>query len=179
MEKSREIVERYMGAYYSGNLEGAGAFLARNLRCTGPGAHFESADAFIRGSAHAAKALRGHEIRKVFVDGDDVCVFFDVLLLLSGQLERTEMVSWYRLGGGQIVSIQTLFDTAPFRRPAGGPKEETASDPVCKMTVVKARAAATRSYEGTVYYFCNPGCADTFEKSPERYLAEAAVKTAN
>lgn len=80
------------------------------------------------------------------------------------------MVTWYRSHGGQIVSIYTLFDTGPFRPPTGVSTEATAIDPVCKMTVVKAGAAATRSYKGTPYYFCNPGCADTFERDPERYL---------
>lgn len=96
MEQSREIVERYMSAYYSGDVEGAGAFLAKDLHWTGPGAHFESADAFIRGSAHGAKALRGYEIKKVFVDGDDVCVFFDVLL--DHQVKRIDghLVSFAR-----------------------------------------------------------------------------------
>lgn len=168
VDQSREIVEQYMSAFYSGNLEGAGAFLAKDLHWTGPGAHFKSADAFIRGSAHAAKALNGHEIKKVFVDGDDVCVFFDVLL--AHQVERMAMVNWYRLSGRLIVSIYTLFDTGPFRAPTSVSTEQTAIDPVCKMSVVKAGAAATRSHEGELYYFCNPGCADAFEQNPERYL---------
>lgn len=168
MDQSREIVERYMDVYYSGNVEGARAFLAADLHCTGPGVHFHSADAFIRGSAHAAKALRGHEIKKIFVDGDDVCVLFDALL--NHEVEKMAMVAWYRLDGERIVSIQTLFDTGPFRSPASASSEATAIDPVCKMTVVKAGAGATRSYKGTSYYFCNPGCADTFAQNPERYL---------
>lgn len=167
MDQSREIVERYMRAYFSGNVEGARVFLARDLHWTGPGAHFESADAFIRGSAHAAEALRGYEIRKVFVDGDDVCVFFNVLL--EHTVERMAMVSWYRLHGGRIVSVDAIFDTGAFRPLTRGSSEETAIDPVCKMIVVKAGAAATRSYEGRPYYFCNPGCADTFDRDPERY----------
>lgn len=168
MDKSRDIVDRYMSAYYSGNVEGAGAYLAKDLHWTGPGAHFDSADAFIRGSAHAARALRGHEIRKIFVDGDDVCVFFDVLL--DHQVKRMAMVNWYRLGGGRIVSIHTLFDTGPFRPRSGISIEETAIDPVCEMAVVKAGAAATRSYKDVLYNFCSPACADTFEQNPERYL---------
>lgn len=66
------------------------------------------------------------------------------------------MVTWYRLHRGQIVSIHTLFDTGPFRLPTGVTTEATAIDPVCKMTVVKAGAAATRSYKETPYYFCTP-----------------------
>jgi len=47
---------------------------------------------------------------------------------------------------------------------------DTAIDPVCGMTVVKATAKATYEYKGTTYYFCNPGCKDAFAKEPEKYL---------
>jgi YHS domain-containing protein len=53
---------------------------------------------------------------------------------------------------------------------------DTAVDPVCGMTVVKANAKATFDYKGTTYYFCNPGCKDSFVKDPEKYLkAQAAA----
>jgi len=51
---------------------------------------------------------------------------------------------------------------------------ETAVDPVCGMTVVKATAKATYDYKGTTYYFCNPGCKEAFAKEPEKYLKAQA-----
>ena len=39
------------------------------------------------------------------------------------------------------------------------------------MSVDPATAAATREYNGTTYYFCNPGCAAKFEQNPTQYLA--------
>ena len=51
---------------------------------------------------------------------------------------------------------------------------DTAVDPVCGMTVVKANAKATFDYKGTTYYFCNPGCKDAFAKEPEKYLKAQA-----
>ena len=51
---------------------------------------------------------------------------------------------------------------------------DTAIDPVCGMTVVKATAKATYEYKGTTYYFCNPGCKDAFAKEPEKYLKAPA-----
>lgn len=46
-------------------------------------------------------------------------------------------------------------------------------DPVCKMDVDEAKAAATSSYQGKTYYFCAVGCKKTFEQNPEKYLAAA------
>ncbi len=51
---------------------------------------------------------------------------------------------------------------------------DTAVDPVCGMTVVKADAKATFDYKGTTYYFCNTGCKDAFAKEPEKYLQAQA-----
>lgn len=55
---------------------------------------------------------------------------------------------------------------------------ETAIDPVCGMTVTKAKAAATFDYKGTTYYFCSTGCKDSFAKDPEKYLRAAQEKAA-
>jgi YHS domain-containing protein len=44
-------------------------------------------------------------------------------------------------------------------------------DPVCKMDVDPARAAAQSSYKGVTYYFCCVGCKRSFDREPEKYLA--------
>ncbi|MCX6570997.1 MAG: YHS domain-containing protein [Candidatus Aminicenantes bacterium] len=53
---------------------------------------------------------------------------------------------------------------------------DTAIDPVCGMTVVKATAKATYEYKGMAYYFCNTGCKEAFAKDPEKYLKAQAEK---
>jgi Cu+-exporting ATPase len=46
-----------------------------------------------------------------------------------------------------------------------------AKDPVCGMTVDRARAADRVDHEGTTYYFCSRGCGAKFRADPGRYLA--------
>ncbi len=46
-----------------------------------------------------------------------------------------------------------------------------AVDPVCKMTVEPAKAAAQSTYRGQTYYFCAAGCKQQFDKEPEKYLS--------
>lgn len=53
---------------------------------------------------------------------------------------------------------------------------DTAVDPVCGMTVTKAKAAATFDYKGTTYYFCSTGCKDSFAKEPDKYLKASQDK---
>jgi P-type Cu+ transporter len=52
----------------------------------------------------------------------------------------------------------------------GGPSMTV--DPVCKMTVEPARAAAQSSYRGQTYYFCAVSCKQQFDKEPEKYLSK-------
>ena len=48
-----------------------------------------------------------------------------------------------------------------------------ATDPVCKMVIDEATAAATSEYKGQTYYFCAMGCKNAFDAEPEKYLAAA------
>ena len=44
------------------------------------------------------------------------------------------------------------------------------TDPVCGMHIDPTTAAGQWEYNGTRYYFCNPGCLQRFEADPEKYL---------
>jgi YHS domain-containing protein len=171
MRQEKETVEQYLHAFYTGDSATARRYLADDLMFSGPSASFSSADAFLRASAHVGSRVRAVHTRKLFVAGSDVGVFLE--LVLDDPLGTVPVAEWYHLDGEQIASIRTILDTAPFLARSRAPTTETAVDPVCHMTVEKQSAAATRAHEGTLYYFCNPGCADAFADEPDRYLAAA------
>jgi Cu+-exporting ATPase len=62
-------------------------------------------------------------------------------------------------------------DTARIERSDSRGGGKMAVDPVCKMTVEPARAAAQSTYRGQTYYFCAVGCKQQFDKEPEKYLS--------
>ncbi|MGC2459156.1 MAG: YHS domain-containing protein [Gallionellaceae bacterium] len=49
-----------------------------------------------------------------------------------------------------------------------------ATDPVCKMNVIPAKAAAKESFAGQEYYFCSDTCHKSFVAKPEKYIRIAA-----
>jgi Cu+-exporting ATPase len=55
-------------------------------------------------------------------------------------------------------------------RPEKG--ETMGLDPVCKMEVNPASAAAQSEYEGQVFYFCSKECKRKFDANPTQYLDE-------
>ena len=48
-----------------------------------------------------------------------------------------------------------------------------ATDPVCKMKVEPAKAAAKADYDGQVYYFCSAACHKAFTEEPQKYAGGA------
>lgn len=55
---------------------------------------------------------------------------------------------------------------------ANGNQSAPAKDPVCGMSVDPATAAATREYNGTTYYFCNPAAPPSSSRTPPNTLPE-------
>ena len=43
-------------------------------------------------------------------------------------------------------------------------------DPVCGMDVDIATSKLTFEHEGTIYWFCGPGCRKAFVGDPAKYL---------
>jgi len=78
MNNAGEIVERYFTALYAGDLETARQYLADNVSFRGPAASFSGADTYLKATQHAVRALKRVDKRKVFVDGSDVCILFDL-----------------------------------------------------------------------------------------------------
>jgi len=46
-------------------------------------------------------------------------------------------------------------------------------DPVCWMDVARKSIAGKSEYQGKTYYFCSPGCKETFDSDPEMYVDES------
>lgn len=71
---------------------------------------------------------------------------------------------------------ETAPDThqQPTSESTGG---RQAVDPVCGMTVDPEQAAATAQDNDQTYYFCSPGCRDTFQGQSNQYVAPSLTST--
>ena len=78
-----------------------------------------------------------------------------------------------------ILLVATLAFAAVLGAVAQQKSDDKAIDPVCGMTVPKAKAAATFDYKGTKYYFCSTGCQEAFAKDPEKYIQPQKSKAAD
>jgi len=115
----KEVVMSYIGALDSQKYEEALALLHDNVRIRGPaGETFGKPLDFIE----MLRKYRGrYDVKKVFADGSDVCVLYD----LSTAGPTVFMSSWYQVRDGKITSINSVFDPRAFGSPpAKGPGRE-------------------------------------------------------
>ena len=106
--ESKQIVLSYIKALDKQDYVEAASYLDGAVRIKGPGGEsFGSSKDFIG----MLKQYRGkYDLKKVFVDGKDVCVIYDFITPIA----KAIMCSWYGIEGGKINVVQTIFDPAPF-----------------------------------------------------------------
>jgi len=73
----RTIVERYFTAWTSNQVDDAYSLLAKDLAFRGPGATYESAEAFRPGLTAFAAMTKGARISELVVAGDHVAMTYD------------------------------------------------------------------------------------------------------
>ena len=77
----------------------------------------------------------------------------------------TVMVSkWSGVKGVLTPEIEKIISRGQ------SPEIRTAVDPVCNMLVDPATAPVNADYGSKTYYFCNPGCKETFSRDPGKYV---------
>jgi len=108
VEEPTNVVMSYISALDRHEYDEALGLLHENVRIRGPaGEAYGKPLDFIE----MLRKYRGkYDIKKVFSDGSDVCLWYD--LKTTGP--TVFMSSWYQVRDGKIVSIQTIFDPRAF-----------------------------------------------------------------
>ena len=52
------------------------------------------------------------DLKKVFVDGDDVCVLYE--MVTNTPAGTAFIAEWYQVKGGKIAALRAVFDARPF-----------------------------------------------------------------
>jgi hypothetical protein len=113
-KSAKEIVMKYFEAITERrDFKTARSYLKDNVSYVSPLNSFDRAEPYLKynESLHLPKP----DIKKVFTDGDDVCLLYDITLTTP---PPTVFVSaWCHVDGGKISSIRLLFDPRPFVQP--------------------------------------------------------------
>lgn len=107
-ESAKDVVLSYIRGLDSHDFAVAKGYLNDDIKIRGPdGEAFSDPAEFIEMlQKHRGK----YDVKKVFVDGDDVCLLYDYVAPHASAF----MCSWYQVREGKITSIQTIFDPRAF-----------------------------------------------------------------
>jgi ketosteroid isomerase-like protein len=109
-QTAKAVVARYFAAFGSGDISGARQLLADDLSFNGPFDTFNKADDLIKALGALAPVVKGMQERKVFVDGDDVATFYDMITPMGA----SPIAEWHHVKDGKIDAIRVYFDPRPF-----------------------------------------------------------------
>lgn len=109
----KTIVTSYITALSEEDFKTARSYLDDNLSFQAPIAAYDNADAYFAGNEQLREKFGvrpTYEIKKVFVDGNDACVFYE---LHPGSLTLS-VCAWFKINNGKITSIKVVFDPRPL-----------------------------------------------------------------
>ena len=111
--ESARIIEAYFKAFEERNFDQVRACLSESFSYTGPTARFDSPDSFLENIWHVGQILHRIEIRKTFVEGDNVCSILNFHVHLD-EPRRVPVVQWAIVTEGEIASIEVFFDATEY-----------------------------------------------------------------
>jgi ketosteroid isomerase-like protein len=111
MTDASRVAEEFFDAWTGKDFGRARELLHDEIRFEGPIDRFDNADAYLQSLQGLSQIVTGVERRKVFVDGDDVCVIYD---MHTGPVPDARIAEWYTVRDGKIAAASVVFDARPF-----------------------------------------------------------------
>ena len=112
MSNAKEIVEKYKEAVGRKDFIAARKLLHDDLAFQGPIETLNKADDYVASISKLANIIQRTEVKKVFADGNDVCVLYD--MVTDTPAGTAFIVEWYQVRGDKIGSLRAVFDARPF-----------------------------------------------------------------
>jgi ketosteroid isomerase-like protein len=111
MAGAAQVAEEFFEAWTGKDFQRARGLLHDDLRFEGPIDTFDDADSYVASLQQLSNIVTGADRQKVFVDGDDVCVIYD---LHTAPVPSSRTCEWYHVRDGRIASVSVVFDARPF-----------------------------------------------------------------
>ena len=111
MADAAQVADGFFTAWTTKDFARARSLLHDDVSFKGPLESFSDADSYVASLQQLSGIVTGAEKQKVFVDGDDVCVIYD---LRTAPVPSSRTCEWYRVRDGKIASVSVVFDARPF-----------------------------------------------------------------
>jgi hypothetical protein len=112
MTQSGDVLRTFMEAMAKGDFAAARKCLHADLSFQGPIDTFHQADSYIEAVKKLHAIVERVDMKKMFVDGDDVCLLYD--MVTRTPVGTAFIAEWHRVKGDKIAAIRVVFDARPF-----------------------------------------------------------------
>jgi hypothetical protein len=102
----------YLDAVSKKELDKVEAVLAPDIQFQGPAMKLTGARDVLAAFRRISAIHVRNDVRRVFTDGDEVCVIYDFVTDTMGALPTIE---WLRIEGGRIRSVNLYYDQVPWK----------------------------------------------------------------
>ena len=116
-----DVFGSYLDRFTSGDISGAAELLTDDFVFNGPMLQAEGKEAFLAGAAGLAPFVRGNEMLRQWVDGDEVCSVYNFKIETPAGSGSITMAEWATVRDDKLASARVIFDTAAMTAlmPAG------------------------------------------------------------
>ena len=112
---AEQAAVKYFAGWRAKDFETVRSVLADEVTFHGPLAQLEGADACVDGLRKMSEIVTDIEIRKRFVDGEDVLTWFNLHTSVAPPIPTA---NWSTVRDGRIVAIRVAFDPRPLFGPS-------------------------------------------------------------
>ena len=111
---STSIVEDFLTRFTSGDVDGAAELLHDDFAFHGPMLQADNKAEFLEGTGPLVPALQGHEMHRIWEDGDEVCAIYDLKVATPAGAGSVTVAEWSVVKDDKLASQRIVFDTAAF-----------------------------------------------------------------
>lgn len=110
---SKTLVLTYHDVFYRNDRAAVRKLLADNGTFIGPLNSFPNADSFLDSAAIFMQLNEKTEIKKILINGHDVCVLYDSTTIVPS-IPTVPIASWFKIKSEKIIFFHVHFDPTPF-----------------------------------------------------------------
>jgi ketosteroid isomerase-like protein len=113
---SEAIARAYLDAISTKQLERLDALVSADVCFVGPARTLNGRDNLVAALRRISAIHVRNDVKRVFTDGNEVCVIYDLVTDTIGALPTIE---WLTIAEGRIQSIRLYYDQLPWQRAQG------------------------------------------------------------
>jgi hypothetical protein len=110
---AKQVALEYIEACGRKDYDTVSRLLSPSLTFVGPGNALTGAAQYLAVLRRLGPVWKRSDVKKVFVDGDEVCVIYD--FVTDTPAGAVPIVEWLRVEDGRIASVTLFFDRVTFK----------------------------------------------------------------